>query len=219
MAQRFRELEFRSLIDRLPPSSIAPTGYGPAEQDTPGGLQLSLDLLGGKAPAGGAAQAEGVRAQPSALTDPGGAIEHADPRIIRNDDDRAELDAWLEAQGDAVGIGWAAGAGRPLERTLVGIGLAGGDGTTWYLPWTDDRPLPAWFGRADRTATGHDLKQLAVMLAVRGAALETAPMDVLIASWMVNPSLRAQSLDDLEGKGQARRQGRRALRRLRGGAG
>ena len=34
VAQRFRELEFRTLIDRLPPSSIAPTGYGPAEQET-----------------------------------------------------------------------------------------------------------------------------------------------------------------------------------------
>jgi DNA polymerase-1 len=166
----------------------------------PGGLQLSLDLLGGKAPAGAAAEtdgAQGARAQPSALTEPGGAIEHVDPRIVRSDDDRAELDAWLEAQGDAVGIGWAAGAGRTLQRPLVGIGLAGADGTTWYLPWTDDRTLPAWFGRGDRTATGHDLKQLAVMLAVRGAALETAPMDVLVASWMVNPSLRAQTLDDL----------------------
>src|SRR5919106_1604812 len=52
VAQRFRELEFRSLIDRLPASSIAPTGYDSPEQDTKGGLQLSLDLLGGKAPAG-----------------------------------------------------------------------------------------------------------------------------------------------------------------------
>src|SRR5919106_3110715 len=52
VAQRFRELEFRSLIDRLPPSSIAPTGYDSPEKDTKGGLQLSLDLLGGKAPAG-----------------------------------------------------------------------------------------------------------------------------------------------------------------------
>ena len=50
VAQRFRELEFRSLIDRLPASSIAPTGYDSPEQDTKGGLQLSLDLLGGKAP-------------------------------------------------------------------------------------------------------------------------------------------------------------------------
>ena len=49
VAQRFRELEFRSLIDRLPASSIAPTGYDSPEQASRGGLQLSLDLLGGAA--------------------------------------------------------------------------------------------------------------------------------------------------------------------------
>ena len=49
VAQRFRELEFRSLIDRLPASTIAPTGHDSPEQETGGGLQLSLDLLGGRA--------------------------------------------------------------------------------------------------------------------------------------------------------------------------
>jgi DNA polymerase-1 len=198
VAQRFRELEFRSLIDRLPPSSIAPTGYGPAEQETGGGLQLSLDLLSGQ-PSGGEQdpRAEAVRSQPSALTDPGGAIEHADPRIARGEQDVAELQTWLEAQGDAVGVAWAAGAGRTLERPLLGIGLAGADGTTWYLPWHDDRPLPTWFVRDDRDVTGHDLKQLMTILVARGASLAGRPIDTLVASWMVNPSLRAQTLDDL----------------------
>ena len=57
VAQRFRELEFRSLIDRLPPSSIAPTGYDSPETETKGGLQLSLDLLGGR-PAPSAEEAQ-----------------------------------------------------------------------------------------------------------------------------------------------------------------
>ncbi|HEY7333108.1 MAG TPA: DNA polymerase I [Candidatus Limnocylindria bacterium] len=198
VAQRFRELEFRSLIDRLPPSSIAPTGYGPAEQETGSGLQLSLDLLGAAAPpAGAAADGTEVRAQPSALTDPGGAIENVDPRVVRTDADRDELVAWLGAHGDAVGVGWAAGAGRPLERPLVGIGFAGADGATWYLPWSDDRPVPAWFADEKAPKTGHDLKQLAVMLAMRGAGLAGPCVDTLVASWMVNPSLRAQTLDDL----------------------
>jgi DNA polymerase-1 len=194
VAQRFRELEFRSLIDRLPPSSIAPTGYDAAERDTAGGLQLSLELLGG----GAAASPPGdVRAQPDALTDPAGAIEHVDPRIARTTDDLAELDAWLAAQGDAIGLGWAAGAGRPLERPLLGMGLAGADGSTWYLPWSDDRPLPAWFGRDDRPLIGHDLKQLVTTLAARGVQLEGPAVDTLVASYMVNPALRAQTLDDL----------------------
>jgi DNA polymerase-1 len=198
VAQRFRELEFRSLIDRLPPSSIAPTGHEPAERETGSGLQLSLDLLTGAAATGAAGSGAGeVRAQPSALTDPGGAIEHVDPRVVRSDADRDALAAWLAAQVDAVGLAWAAGAGRPLERPLLGIALAGADGATWYLPWSEDRPLPAWFGDGSATKTGHDLKQLAVMLTTRGSALAGPLLDTLVASWMVNPSLRAQTLDDL----------------------
>jgi DNA polymerase-1 len=205
VAQRFRELEFRTLIDRLPPSSIAPTGHGPAERETGGGLQLSLDLLGGARSAtdgdastdGAATADEPVRSRPDAVSDPGGAIEHVDPRIVRSDADLAELDAWLTAHAQAVGLGWAAGAGRPLERPLLGIAIAGEDGSTWYLPWSDDRPLPTWFGRDDRPLIGHDLKQLLTMLAMRGVVMGGPTFDTLVASYMTNPSLRAQTLDDL----------------------
>src|SRR6187200_3749470 len=69
VAQRFRELEFRTLIDRLPPSSIAPTGDDAPEQDTKGGLQLSLDLLGGKPPPDATAE---VGTRPDPLSDPSG---------------------------------------------------------------------------------------------------------------------------------------------------
>ena len=131
------------------------------------------------------------------MSDPGGAIEHVDPRIVRSDADLAELEPWLAAHGEAVGLGWAAGAGRPLERPLLGIAMAGEDGSTWYLPWSDDRPLPGWFGRADRPLIGHDLKQLLTMLARRGVVMEGPAIDTLVASYMTNPSLRAQTLDDL----------------------
>ncbi|HJP71197.1 MAG TPA: DNA polymerase I [Candidatus Limnocylindria bacterium] len=195
VAQRFRELEFRSLIDRLPASSIAPSGPEPGEKETKGGLQLSLELLGGTAPAPDATAAP--RAQPDPLADPGGAIEHVDPRIIRTEDDRAELDAWLAAHEGAIGLGWSAGAGRPLERPLFGIALAAADGSSWYLPWSGDRPLPDWFGRTDRELVGHDLKQLMVMLGSRGVMLAGACFDTLVAGYMVNPALRAQTLDDV----------------------
>lgn len=195
VAQRFRELEFRSLIDRLPASSIAPTGHDSPDQETKGGLQLSLDLLGGRgAPAG---SGEVLRGQPDALADPGGAIEHADPRIVRTDGDRAELETWMAAHEGGLGIGWAAGAGRPLDRPLFGVALAGADGSSWYVPWADDRSLPAWFGRDDRDLVGHDLKQLIVMLGARGVMLAGVCFDTLVASYMVNPALRAQTLDDV----------------------
>ena len=197
VAQRFRELEFRSLIDRLPASSIAPTGHDGPEVDSKGGLQLSLDLLGAAPQTSEAPDAP--RAAPDPGADPAGAIEHVDPRVMRTDTDRAELDAWLTARGDEVGIGWASGAGRPLERPLLGIALAGVDGSAWYLPWTEagEAQLPAWFSRDDRPLVGHDLKQLLVMLGARDITLQGSVVDTLVASYMVNPALRAQTLDDL----------------------
>jgi len=200
VAQRFRELEFRSLIDRLPASSIAPTGYDSPEQETKGGLQLSLDLLqGGAAPA----DADGrPHTRPDPLADPGGAIEHVDPRIVRTDAEMEELEAWLEAHGDAIGLGWAAGSGRPLERKLHGIALAGADGTSWYVPCDPSsiasERLPAWFSRADRRRIGHDLKQLLTTLhADRGFDLNGTVFDTLVAGYMCNPALRAQTIDDV----------------------
>ena len=204
VAQRLRELEFRSLIPRLPPSDVAPTGHDGPERETKGGLQLSLDLLGTR-PSGTAANGDGIapalpRVAPDPLVDPGGAIEHVDPRIPRNEADRVELEAWLAAHGADVGLGWAAGPGRPLERDLLGIALAGADGTSWYLPMAanGDSPwLPRWFARDDRPLIGHDLKQLIVMLAHRGRPLSGPTFDTLMASYMLNAALRAQTLDDL----------------------
>ena len=204
VAQRLRELEFRSLIDRLPPSSIAPTGHDAPERDTKGGLQLSLDLLGASAAAqpagGGAAERDSSRAAPDPLVDPGGAIEHVDPRIPRSEADRAELEAWLAAHGGTVGLGWAAGPGRIHDRALLGIAMAGADGSCWYLPLDlgDGAPwLPRWFARDDRPLVGHDLKQLVVLLARLGTPLRGPAFDTLVASYMLNPALRAQTLDDL----------------------
>ncbi len=201
VAQRLRELEFRSLIDRLPASSIAPTGHDSPEQETKGGLQLSLELLGSGAAA--AAAADGApRAQPDPLADPGGAIEHIDPRVVRGEPEMAELNAWLEAHGDDIGIGWSVGSGRPLSRRLIGIALAGRDGSSWYVPCDPSsiavERLPAWFGREDRKRIGHDLKQLVTTLAAdRGLVLQGTFFDTLVAGYMCNPALRSQTIDDV----------------------
>ncbi|HET8587797.1 MAG TPA: 5'-3' exonuclease H3TH domain-containing protein, partial [Candidatus Limnocylindria bacterium] len=200
VAQRFRELEFRSLIDRLPPSSIAPTGPEPPERETPGGLQLSLDLLGASAATTGEPRPAAAAANPQ--VDPGGAIEHVDPRIPREAADAAELDAWLAANRQAIGLGWVAGSGRPLQRSLLGVALAAQDGSAWYVPWNDGEPaaqaeLRAFLAREDRRLVGHDLKQLLVMLGQRGVPVTGGFFDTLIATYMLNPALRAQTLDDV----------------------
>jgi DNA polymerase-1 len=201
VAQRFRELEFRSLIDRLPPSSIAPTGPESPERETPGGLQLSLDLLGG-ASASAAAEQRPHSAPSNPQVDPGGAIEHVDPRLPREASDAAELDGWLAANRDAIGVGWVAGSGRPLQRPLLGVALAAADGSAWYVPWNDGEPtaqaeLRAFLARDDRRLVGHDLKQLLVMLGQRDVTVTGTYFDTLIATYMLNPALRAQTLDDV----------------------
>ncbi|MGH2489203.1 MAG: 5'-3' exonuclease H3TH domain-containing protein, partial [Candidatus Limnocylindria bacterium] len=206
LAQRFRELEFRSLIDRLPPTTGG--SPGPDEDDDNGGLQLSLDLLGGGARKSGAAPPPeraaanggpgGPRVAPNAQSDPKGAIEHADPRIVADDADRLELEAWLAAHADAVGLGWAAGSGRPFGRPLLGIAMAGSDGTSWFLRWEGAHAtLPRWFSRADRPLIGHDLKPLWTALLRQGIELAGPVLDSSVAGYMLNPALRAQSVDDL----------------------
>jgi DNA polymerase-1 len=205
VAQRFRELEFRSLIDRLPASTIAPTGYDSAEQDSRGGLQLSLELLGGGTPSSPADEAADAtpRSRPDPLADPGGAIEHVDPRVVRSTAEMGELETWLDAhEPSGIGLGWAVGTGRPLERTLYGIALAGADGSSYYVPCDPSSAaverLPAWFGRNDRLRIGHDLKQLLTTLAVdRDLELGGTCFDTLVAGYMVNPALRSQTIDDL----------------------
>jgi DNA polymerase-1 len=206
LAQRFRELEFRSLIDRLP-ATIGSSTDPDESEDRGGGLQLSLDLLGGaRPPAQGAETSEtpvvherrrSAAGLPDPRSDPKGAIEHVDPRLVADDADRLELEAWLAAHGDEVGIGVAMGSGRLVDRPLLGLALAGADGTSWYLRAGGDDPLPRWFFRDDRPLIGHDLKPLHTKLLQRGVTVAGENRDTLVASYMVNPALRAQSIEDL----------------------
>ena len=202
VAQRLRELEFRSLIDRLPASTIAPTGFDDPDTQTKGGLQLSLDLLGGRSADAVGEGADATAVRPDPLADPAGAIENVDPTIVRTDEEMAELDRWLEAHGGEVALGWSMGSGRPLERRLFGIALAGADGSTWYVPCdpasTASERLPEWFARKDRLRIGHDLKQLITTLAAdRSLELQGTFFDTLVAGYMCNPALRSQTIDDV----------------------
>ena len=180
-------------------SAAQPTS---ARTRTMGALQLSLDLLGGArvlrrgARAAGVVPPEGAVGLPDARSDPKGAIEHIDPRIVTDDADRLELEAWLAAHG---GCRRRMGGGhrRSATRSILGIALAGADGTAWYLRAGGDDRLPRWFTRTDRPLIGHDLKPLHTMLLQRGVELSGADRDTLVASYMLNPALRAQSIDDL----------------------
>ena len=113
-----------------------------------------------------------------------------------------ELSAWLEAHGDAIGLGWAVGTGRPLDAASSGSHLAGADGSSWYVPCDPSsiasERLPEWFARPEPRRIGHDLKQLVVTLASdRGIELRGRFFDTLVAGYMVNPALRSQTIDDM----------------------
>ena len=113
-----------------------------------------------------------------------------------------ELDAWLEAHGDEIGLGWAVGSGRPLERRLFGIALAGADGSELVRavrPVEHRRRAAAGLVRArGPRRIGHDLKQLVTTLAAdRGLELQGTFFDTLVAGYMCNPALRSQTLDDV----------------------
>jgi DNA polymerase I len=205
VAQRFRELEFRTLIDRLPPSTVG----GPLEPEaSAGGLQLSLDLMRGgdaltvsPAPSdNGTTAVVEAHGPADPIDDPRGAIERVEPRIIHGASDRMALDAWLADQRGDIAVGWVLGPGRPLERPIHGMALVASDGSAWYLPWNDaEGPdgLPDWFRRDDRRVIGHDLKQVVVLLAARGLELRGPAFDTLVAGYMVNPALRSQTIEDL----------------------
>ena len=98
----------------------------------------------------------------------------------------------------AIGLGWSTGAGRPLERPLFGIALAGGDGTSWYLPW-DRRSAAARLVRARRSPAARPRPEAAhghARLAGSDAG-RLHRFDTLVAGYMVNPALRSQTLDDV----------------------
>ena len=152
VAQRLRELEFRSLIDRLPASSIAPTGHDAPERETKGGLQLSLDLLGGAS--GGRRAAPERRASSRTRSRiPGGAIEHVDPRIVRT-----EATGPSSRRGSRRTATGSASAGRPAPGDRWSDRCSG---SRWrgarrvqlvraVRPDARERDLPAWFARDDR---------------------------------------------------------------------
>ncbi len=184
LAQRFRELEFRSLIDRLPPSTIAPTGHERRRTRRRAGSSCrSICSAAAAARAAGPAAAAEPPARPSRRPAHAGrsrgAIEHVDPRIpAQRGATCVELEAWLAAHGEDVGLGAAAGRGPPLEPRPAGHRLGRPRRESWYLPLGPtadaDAWLPRWFARADRPLIGHDLKPLWTMLLRRGIELARA---------------------------------------------
>jgi DNA polymerase-1 len=215
----FREYEFRTLIDRLPPlagetaeeaatraraaagdvaAARAPGSVPrPARSRTGDGLQLSLDF-DAVAPAAPAGPVEPLPAGdlPAAL-----AALIADPTRVERarEGDVGDLGAWL-ATLPAVGVALVLDDPRPRAGRPLALALAGEDGRVIAF----DGPDAATVARraleaAGTPLVGHEVKAL---LAARFADELAAPptpvaFDTQVAAYLLNASLRSQGIADV----------------------
>ncbi len=166
----FRELEFRSLVPRLPPADGNVAAAPAAPPGRPGQLSLGLEappVVAGEVTA-------------TVLTEDGlGAVV----RSLRT----APLVA-VFADVDQSG----------RHPALAGLGLAAGD-DCWYLPVAGSVPaeLDALLrDTAVRTAV-HDAKTARRALRRAGSDLAGVVMDTMLASYLTNASRRQHLLDDV----------------------
>ncbi len=194
-----------------------PAGWGSARPVTPpsegGGLQLSLDFDAVSRPAAAAAtDGAGVRGAaaippaPTIAAEPGDlpaalAAAIADPsRIeVHSGEGIAALEPWLVAQA-AVGVGLLLDDPRPRRGSPVALALAGADGRTIAVEGPHDAAaLRLLLERLAIPVVAHEVKPL--LVARIGEDLDAAAtpvaFDTQIAAYVLNASLRSQSISDV----------------------
>jgi DNA polymerase I len=164
---------------------------------------------------GAAAQAEGAPIE-------GMAQEDTDFQALRSAE---EIDALVARLREAPQVAVMAQASTAdiLRGTLVGISFAVPGGEGWYVPFGHERPfelalgdegadkprnlpaldsgdldtLRAYLEDADAPKTGHDLKATALALSLDGVTLAGMDFDVMVASYVLDPSRRSHDLATL----------------------
>ncbi len=163
----FRDLEFRSLVPRLPPADGNVAPVAPAAR--PGQLALGLETVPATAPPVatpllGAADAERVAAR---AREAGAMAIHADVEIARHP--------------TLVGLGIVVGDDAWYLPATSGV----------------PRVLAEVLADADVAKTAHDAKTARRALRRAGAELRGLRMDTMLASYLVNASRRYHALEDL----------------------
>jgi DNA polymerase I len=232
----FREYEFRTLIERLPPitgesaaetvealrgvvaegsvpaarvaGSARPEGWGPGRLARPAGsaeLQLSLDFGAVSAStSGGNGSAPGESpASPALIEDLPQALAAAieDPsRIELHDEAGVEaLAPWLAAQ-PAIGVGYLLDDPRPRMGTPLALALVGTDGRAVAVEGADAvGALRRLLERFGTPIVGHEVKPLLVARIADDEAAAQTPVafDTQIAAYVLNASLRSQTIADV----------------------
>jgi len=170
----FRDLEFRSLVPRLPPADqnlAAPSPTPPFAGAVRGGqLQLGLET-------------------PAVVASP---IE----TTLVADLDADSVARELRSVGAIAVHADTDLSGR--HPTLVGVGLAAGE-RAWYVPTPEGVPAAIARLLEDDAVQkiAHDAKTARRALRRSGADLGGLAMDTMIASYLVNASRRYHALEDL----------------------
>lgn len=194
----FQELEFRSLVNRLP-DGAAPEGPEEAEAPKPAG-QLPLFLE----PAGPAV------VQPLAV--PPLRTEHLPrPTEATVITDEAGLMALVQALERAPRFAFdvETDALAPMSAGLVGLSFAIEEGRGFYVPvghrdGSPQLPLPRVLEALGpilrdprRPKVGHHAKFDMVVLARHGVEVEGLAFDTMVAEWVLNPAAYGLSLKHL----------------------
>ncbi len=178
----FRELEFRSLVERfLEPEQGQPRPAGAVHQ---------LSLFG-------AAPATAPAAAPS-----------ADYQIIADEESLRQLVARLES-APALTLDTETTGTDAMQVQLVGIALTDAPERGYYIPIAapPDDPrlalgivlavLAPLLNNAEKPKYGHNLKYDLTVLEQAGARVEGLAFDTMIAEWLINPASRNLGLKNL----------------------
>ena len=188
VTQLFRDLEFRSLIERLP--------GGPAK---PGATQ-QMSLFGE-----GQTQASGRKPLVTEIKAAGSQVTQT--TVVNDDDALGQLaDALNKAQ--LIAFDTETTSTDPMKARLVGISLAVREGKGWYIPvghaGGDQLPLehvmaairPAL--ESERiTKVGHNAKYDMAVLARHGIHVRGLGFDTMVAEFLIEPGSRTLGLKGL----------------------
>jgi DNA polymerase-1 len=182
----FHDLEFTSLIDRLPePRSLQPAG-----------VAHQLSMFGQGTPT----------AEPEQPTSAPGDV--AQYEVIANEEGLRRLVARLEAAAlltvdtETTGV-------DPMQAQLVGIALTDGAERGYYVPVSaplGDPQLPlatviealrSLLSEAGIPKQGHNIKYDLIVLERHGGRIDNLAFDTMIAEWLIDPSSQSLGLKDL----------------------
>ncbi len=190
--QLFRDMEFRSLIERLPGPQGAATVKAKATQ------QMALFAVSDMSKRQDARSA-------------GGKTQVAEPvtqtRIVADGETLAQLAAALR-QAKLISFDTETTSTDPMQARLVGISLAVKEGEGWYIPighaGAEQLPLEQVVAALrpaledERIAkVGHNAKYDMAVLARNGIAVRGLSFDTLIAEFLIDPGSHSLGLKNL----------------------